>query len=107
VESEGKSLTLEIGFTERTRLEMKILDGKGDMIRQHQITRAAGMQQITWYLSQEKERWRTLSRMADKSKIPQPLPPGCYHLLLSLKPTYSSSRVLERIVETEFVISPL
>jgi len=107
MESEGKSLTLEIGFTERTRLEMKILDGKGDMIRQHQITRAAGMQQITWYLSQEKERWRTLSRMADKSKIPQPLPPGCYHLLLSLKPTYSSSRVLERIVETEFVISPL
>ncbi|MBZ0264880.1 hypothetical protein K8I28_09445 [bacterium] len=101
VNQESQTVTLSTGLTEKTRITLELfLDD--EVIRRKRTTRPPGNQRVIWNLTQP------------AYYLPQAIPGelrervflahGNYVLRLMFKPTYSSSKVFEKVMETSIQI---
>ncbi|MCB2200760.1 NHL repeat-containing protein [bacterium] len=102
----GPIIRLKLGLTERSRITLRLLDRKGELVQDLRATRSAGEQSLNWLLNRKQTPLHLDSDDPIRVSRLQPPEPGRYILEIHLRASYSSSKAFEKVVETEVELTP-
>lgn len=99
VDEDRQIMRIGLDLTERGRVEFELLDGEGNVLRKTSRIMRAYEAQFNWLVSR--------APAFGKSSVEQPkLEAGRYTLRMHIRPTYSSRKVFEKVINVPVDLPP-
>ncbi|GBE30285.1 NHL repeat protein [bacterium BMS3Bbin04] len=101
--SEPGRIRVGLTLTERAQVDLELVDGEGEVVRDHTRILDGGEQSIIWRYDNV-HFVRAAGRFEPEVERPGVLPPGEYMLRIRLRATYSSRKAFEKVMETSVIL---